>query len=80
MKPSMDNYSFEHKIDQLFARKTAQAAALKETVEVTTAELKQIPFNVSTVLRQIDEGTERRKKTLKRFNPKEYKGIGVCDE
>jgi gas vesicle protein len=65
--------SFESKIDQLFARKKRQAAALKETVEETTAELKNIPFNVSTVLRQIEEENERRRKTLKRNAHTEYK-------
>ncbi len=70
---SMNEHSFEYKIDQLFARKKAQAASLKETVEETSAELKSIPFNVSTVLRQIEEETERRAKTLKRGNRNEYK-------
>ncbi len=65
--------SFEYKIDELFARKKLQAASLKETVEESTAELKHIPFNVSTVLRQIEDENERRRKTLKRFAHKEYR-------
>lgn len=69
----MNEHTFEYKIDQLFARKKIQAVSLRETVEESSAELKQIPFNVSTVLRQIEEETERRAKTLKRGNLKEFK-------
>lgn len=60
---------FEHKIDLLFERKKEQAATLKkrteEQVEETQAELKHLPFNVSTVLNQISQEAYRRSKTLK---------------
>lgn len=74
---------FEHKIDELFSRKRLQALALKkqedDPIQESSAELKCIPFNVSTVLRQIDEETERRAKTFKRGGRQEYKNYDACD-
>lgn len=74
---------FNEKIDQLFARKKLQAATLhlEDTADLdtssreTSAQLKQIPFNVSTVIRQINDETERRAKTLKRGGRKEYRNF-----
>lgn len=68
---------FEIKIDQLFEQKRAEALRFKksydEPIAETKEELKHIPFNVSVVLRQIEEETERRAKTLKRGNRTGYK-------
>lgn len=74
---------FNEKIDQLFARKKLQAATLQseDTAELeTSAQLKQIPFNVSTVIRQINDETERRAKTLKRSGRKEYRNLDADEE
>lgn len=74
---------FEIKIDELFARKRLQAATIKkrddETIVETEAELKHLPFNVSTVIRQIEEETARRAKTLKRGVKDTYKDYNACE-
>lgn len=72
----MSGNQFEQTIDTLFQRKRIEASTLKkvtdEPCEETQEQLKYLPFNVSTVLRQIEEETERRAKTLKRGVREEY--------
>lgn len=74
----MSDNQFEYKIDRLFERKRTEAAKYKKTTDdicdETQAQLKHLPFNVSTVLRQIQDETERRAKTLKRGVRDEYNG------
>lgn len=72
----MSDNQFEHKIDTLFQRKRIEAAKYKTTIEdpceETKEQLKHLPFNVTTVLRQIQDETERRAKTLKRGVREDY--------
>lgn len=74
----MSDNQFEYKIDSLFERKRIEAAKYKKTTDYicdeTQEQLKHLPFNVSTVLRQIQDETERRAKTLKRGTRDEYNG------
>lgn len=74
----MSDNQFEYKIDSLFERKRIEAAKYKKTTDdicdETQEQLKHLPFNVSTVLRQIQDETERRAKTLKRGVRDEYNG------
>lgn len=78
----MANY-FEVKINELFARKRLQAASLKkqedDVIEETQAQLKHVPFNVSTVLRQIRDETDRRAKASKKSGAREYKDYNACE-
>lgn len=74
---------FEVKIDELFARKRLQAATLKkhedEPIQETKEQLKYLPFNVSTVIRQLEEETARRAKTLKSGVKLSYKDYNACE-
>lgn len=78
----MENH-FEAKINHLFTRKRLEAASLKkqeeDVIEETQAQLKYLPFNVSTVLRQIKDETERRAKASKKSGAREYKDFNACE-